>query len=575
MELTNVSGSAINLSDYYLSNDAEAPAAFQLPKRTLAPGERIIIICSANDALVGNYIQAPFTLSAEESWLYITDSAGSFCDYLRIAGVPDGCSLGRSDGENGAFYFVQPTPGNPNGTGVALISQTPAFLTAPGVYNDVSSVSVELQGTGTLHYTTNGSIPTAKDPVYTAPIVLTETTVLRVTAMEPGKLPSDPITAGYILNENHTLPVLSLSVDPAAMFGDDGIYNQSLPQDDEIRCSLSLYEESGCFSLDCGVELMATNTAYPEKKSLKVNFRGRYGADVLGYPLFGADGPQVFDALCIQAGTEHGLTLFRDELFTELCLQLTNSVPARHYKFCVLYINGQYYGIYSLKEDVSEMFYSQNMAVAEADVTMVSEPGQWVSDLYSLAEYCDKNDMSAQSSFAYLCSQVDTDSLIDWMILQGYSCNDSIANDLSYFRTPETGSRWQLGFFDLDGGFTSRSGFGSVLTAAQPYQYLRLTRSIVANPDARQQFLERLSSALQTTLSADNVLSLIDSFEALLAPEMQRERTRWGGDTATWQADVARLRSYLTRYDHEAMLIQSLREYMALTDGEAAQYFGR
>ena len=575
VELTNISDAPIDLSGYSLSNDANNLAAFSLPQRTLAPGEQLVVICSARDGLVGKYIHAPFTLSAEECWVYVTDSAGRFSDYLRVTDVPDGYSIGRAAGENGTFYFEQPTPGNPNGTGVALISQTPAVLTAPGVYNDVSSLSVELQGSGTLHYTTDGSVPTEEDPVYTSPIHLNSTTVLRVVNLEDGKLPSDVLTAAYIINENHTLPVLSLTADPNAMFGTDGIYYQALPEDNEIACNLSLFEEDGSFSLDCGVEMMATNTPYPEKKSLKVNFRGRYGADVLGYPVFGTDGPYVFDSLCIQANSEHNLTLFRDELFTELCLQLSDSVPARHYKFCVLYINGQYHGIYSLKEDISEMLYSQSMAVAEADVTMVTEPGEWGSDLYALAQYCDEHDMANQNSFDHLSSQVDVNNVIDWMILQGYSCNDSIANDLCYFRTPETGNRWQLGFFDLDGGFTARSGFESVLTAGQPYQYLRLTRSIVANADARQQFLTRLSDGLHTTLDKDNVLSLIGSFEALLAPEIQRERARWGGDAAIWQADVNRLKTYLTRYDHEAMLIQSLRQHMALTDEEAAQYFGR
>ncbi len=575
VELTNVSDEPIDLSGYSLSNDAGDLSAFPLPQQALAPGEQIVIICSATDTLAGSDIHAPFTLSAEECWVYVSDSDGQLCDYLRVTNVPDGCSMGRTDGENGTFYFEQPTPGKPNGTGVALISEIPAALTLPGVYNDVSSLSVELQGSGTLHYTTDGSVPTAEDPIYSSPIPLTSTTVLRVVSLEQGKLPSDTLTAAYIIGENHALPVLSLTVDPNAMFDADGIYYQSLPNDDEIACSLSLFEENGSFTLDCGVEMMATNTAYPEKKSLKVNFRGRYGSDVLGYPVFGADGPYVFDALCIQANSEHGLTLFRDELFAELCLQMTDAVPAQHYKFCVLYINGAYYGIYSLKEDIGQMLYSQSMSVAEADVTMVTEPGQWGSDLHALAQYCDENDMSDQSCFDYLASQVDIDNVIDWMILQGYCCNESIANDLCYFRTPETGSKWQLGFFDLDGGFTSRTGFKTVLTDSEPYQYLRLTRSIASNPDSRQQLLVRLSEALNTTLDKDNVLSLIDRFEALLAPEIQRERARWGGDAATWQADVDRLKAYLTRYDHPAMLVQSLREHMALTDEEAAQYFGR
>jgi hypothetical protein len=399
--------------------------------------------------------------------------------------------------------------------------------------------------------------------------------VLRAVSFEEGKLPSPAMTACYIINENHTLPVLSLTADPDELMGTAGIYHQSLPQDAEIPCHLALFEESGSFSIDCGLEMMSTNTAYPEKKSMKVNFRGRYGNSVLGYPVFGQDIPPVFDALCLQANAEQSLTLFRDELFSQLCREMTDTVPTQHSKFCVLYINGAYHGIYSLKEDIGQMLYSQQMSVAADDIEMVEDPDLWGSDLQLLAQYCNENDLSEQKHFDYLAAQVDMDNLMDWMILEGYCGNDSIANDLVYFRTPETGSRWQLGFFDLDGGFTSRTGFENVLNEEQPLIYLSFTRAVAANPAARQQFLERLTQAMQGVLTDDHVLSVIENFETTLAPEIQRERERWGGDVATWEADVNRLKAYLTRYDHTALLTESLRQCMELTDAEAAALTGR
>ena len=51
---------------------------------------------------------------------------------------------------------------------------------------------------------------------------------------------------------------------------------------------------------------------------------------------------------------------------------------------------------------------------------------------------------------------------------------------------------------------------------------------------------------------------------------MSRERVRWGSTDATWQADVSRLKTYLTRYDHRDMLLNSLRQSIALTDEETA-----
>lgn len=575
VELTNISNSTIDLSNYCLSADPNKLDAFPLPQQRLNPGEQVVIICSARNDLVGSYIHAPFTLNADECWVYLTDVNGNFSDYLRISRTPDGCSAGRQSDNTGTFYFTQPTPGRANRQGVALLSTAPTTATAPGVYNGISELTVSLEGSGALHYTTDGSAPTQEDPLYTEPLTISSTTVLRVASFEEGKLPSPALTACYIINEDHTLPVLSLTADPDELMGVDGIYHQSLPNDKEIACNLALFEENGSFAIDCGLEMMATNTAYPEKKSMKVNFRGRYGSSVLGYPVFGQDVPPVFDALCLQANSEQSLTLFRDELFSQLCQEMTNAVPTQHSKFCVLYINGVYHGIYSLKEDIGQLLYSQQMAVAADDVEIVEDPDLWGSDLQLLAQYCNEHDMSEQEHFDYLAAQVDMDNLMDWMILQGYCGNDSIANDLVYFRTPETGSLWQLGLFDLDGGFTSRTGFENVLNNEQPLNCLSFTRAVAANPAARQQFLERLAQAMQGVLQDDHVLSIIENYETVLTPEIQRERERWGGDAATWQADVDRLKAYLTRYDHTALLTESLRQCIGLTDEEAAALTGR
>ena len=568
VELTNVSDQNIELSDYSLSDSPEAAGAFRLPQRVLKPGERVVVICSAREDLVGRDIHAPFTLSAEECWVYVTHSSGAYSDYLRIYEVQASCSMGRGE-DGGICRFAQPTPGRENGEGTFETAPIPTVLTEPGIYNGVSALTVELTGQGTIRYTTDGSEPTQEDPVYTGPLTFTRTTVLRAAAWEEGKLKSPVLTAGYVINEAHTLPVLSLAADPEALFGGEGIYGQSLPADEEIPCSLSLFEAGGGFSLDCGLEMMATGTAYPEKKSMKVNFRGGYGSSVLGYPLFGEDGPRVFDALCLQAGGEQGMTLFRDELFTQLCLELTDSVPVRHYKFCVLYINGEYYGIYSLREEIGQMLYSQAMTVAAEDVELAEEPVAWGSELYELARYCGENDLTDAEAFAYFEAQMDTESLIDWMILQGYCCNAAVGEDLRWFRTPETGNRWQPGFFDPEGGFTDRCGFAEVLKTGGTYGYTRFARSIAENSQTRQAFLERLGEALDTVLSPENVLARIDGFEALLAPEIRRERERWGSDAGLWQADVDRLRLWLTRYDHGELLIQSLRETMGLTEEEA------
>ena len=66
-------------------------------------------------------------------------------------------------------------------------------------------------------------MPTTASTEYTEPITLTETGVVRAICVEEGCAPSRVLTLSYILNENHTLPVLSLVTDNVGYF--NAIYN--------------------------------------------------------------------------------------------------------------------------------------------------------------------------------------------------------------------------------------------------------------------------------------------------------------------------------------------------------------
>jgi len=574
VELVNVSDQSINLANYCLSDDPEEPGKFQLPNKNLGAGDRIVIICSDNDRLVGSYIQANFTLGSDESWVYVSDAAGKIRDCLRIDQVPAHYSVGRANGENVTNYFETPTPGRVNGGGPALVSASPQLMTREGVYEGVSVVSVSFQGNGTMHYTLDGSVPTPQDPVLAGPLELTETSVIRVLALEEGKLPSQVVTASFILNEGHSLPVLSLAADPASLFGETGIYTNNT-FDSEQLCNLKLFEHSGTFSVDCGLELMGDSAKNPEKKSFKVNFRGIYGTDVLGYPLFGTEGAQVFDELCLSAGSDEGQSLMRDELFSNLCQQLDSGLLCRRAKYCVLYINGEYWGVYSLKEALGEMYYSQNTGAGMDTVQEIREPVQWGDEIHTLASDCEENDLSRQEAYDDIASRLDTEDLIDWVILQGYSCNRNIGENMRYYRSPSTGGKWTPVLSDLDGAFYYRDGFANVFASGQPWCYLDFTNSLIQNETFRTAFLQRLSQLREGTLSNEHVLSVIDGLQTQLAPEMDRETARWGGDVETWNADVDRLRAFISRYDHWALLEESLKTAIGLTDDEAQNYLRR
>lgn len=573
VELLNNSDSPINLKDYALTNDPDYPDLMPLPDRILEPGERIVIICAGNAALTGSYLHAPFSLSREESWVYVVSRSGGFSDYLRICDVPYQGSVGRVPGENGTYYFTKPTPGTENGTGVAFISATPLLETPDGVYNDVQSVDVVLSGPGQIRYTTDGSLPTADSPLYTGPITLRTTTVIRAAVFEPGKLPGDVITAAYILNENHTLPVVSVAVDPAAMFGGTGIHTD-YETEREIPCNLKLFENGEGFTIDCGIKMFGHTGLKNAKKSFKVNFRGRYGEDMLQYPVYGPDAPQYYDSLVIRAGQDNPVAIFRDELFTSLCRDAGDSVLAQEDKFCILYINGEYRGIYCLKEAFCETMVSTHYGVSQDSVEIVQAPVEMGTEIFNLMQECYDADMNDPETWAYMSSRVDVDSLIDWMILEAYSTNSDTQQNLRYFRSSEMGNKWMFAFYDIDWGWYYDLQFDHMLSPDFPLQHKAITRAFMENSQFRQQFLARLSQLMSTTLSDEYVLARIEYYVALLEPEVPRDRERWDIRYETWVNRVEELRRFL-QDDHLKKMVARLDSFIFLTEEEKETYFGR
>lgn len=212
---------------------------------------------------------------------------------------------------------------------------------------------------------------------------------------------------------------------------------------------------------------------------------------------------------------------------------------------------------------------------AEKNITMTQDPALHATDLYDLVKYCESHDLTVQEYYDYVAARLDLASFIDWLILEGYCCNSDVAGNVIWFRSAEMGDLWQPVLQDLDNGFYYRDGFQNVLNPDSPQQYTVMATALMKNEAFRARFLKRLQYALNGPLSDENVLAQIDTLEALLTPEISRERQLWGGSVENWKADISRLRSYLTRYDHTGMLVQSLRQTIALTDEEAKTYFGR
>ncbi|MPM21615.1 hypothetical protein SDC9_68059 [bioreactor metagenome] len=214
VELKNQSKTEIHLSDYSLTDDLENGTACPLPNQVLSPGKVIVLLCTGSEPLAKpEYAQIALSLDSARDTLFLLDSSGAVADLLTLADIPYGASYGRMPGQNGQFYFSAPTPDQANRNGFRLVSELPSSSEASGMYNQISALTVTLSGEGAIFYTTDGSVPTTRSKKYTQPIQITHTMVIRAASKAEGKMISPPLSLHYIVNENHTLPVVSIATD--------------------------------------------------------------------------------------------------------------------------------------------------------------------------------------------------------------------------------------------------------------------------------------------------------------------------------------------------------------------------
>ncbi len=568
VELKNVSGNVLSLDGWLLWDGSHEDEPFALPARTLAPGECAVIVCGGDGAE-----DAPFGLDAQHDRLYLGTAEG-IADYVALHDLPVDGSCGREDGRGGFFYYSVPSLRSNNSGGCRMVSEAPEALTEDGVYNGIDALSVALEAPGEIRYSLGGASPLSGAQLYTGPLSLSKTTVLRAYAQEPGKVPSRVVTLNYIINENHSLPVLSLCLDDPAFFRTvylNGYKGYELPG------SLSLYEEGRSFTQACGMQMSGSGSLELPKKSVAVMFRGCYGDGDLNCDVFDS-GVNRYASLQIRAGEAYPTTVIQSDLFQDACLAMSDDCLSQHSKHCVLYINGAYYGVFCLKEKFSRQYYASLKGVSKDSVTVLKYPVAQDSDFArEVLRFCESADLTDPAQYARFCELVDVDSLIDWYLIEGLSGNTDIGGNLRLFRSTEDGGRWSWALYDLDWGFYSSEAIFNNLNTDNYYhsgQVRTVMEAAMRSADFRDRILTRYAEVWNTALSNESFLALIDLYEQRLAPEIPRDRQLWGNDETVWRLKLDQLRSFIRDSDPQRLGVEHFCAIWKISDETRKQYFG-
>ena len=585
IELYNNSGKTINLSNYCLTTNDNTLCSYKLPKVELKSGEYYIVMASGDTKLSNSkYQHASFKLGDTEA-VYLTKS-DEIVDSIMVANVPLGYSMGRSG--SSIVYFSKPTPGSKNGGGTEAISYVPYADIKSGIYDSNKEFKVTLTGSGKIYYTLDGSEPTTSSKVYSSPLTIKKTTVLRIMSKEAGKLSSDVNNYSYILDTSHKTSVMSLIIDSKKLNKVNN--NTSLNSKVQERGYVDYFDKDGeGFSINVGLKLFGGSTRSYKKKSYEIKFKKKYGDAKLKYKVFKNVDSSVFDSLVLRTGSQDEFqyndqrTVIKDVVATSLMGQYTD-VDVQDYVPIVLYINGKYWGIYFIREKVDETFVSNhyNVKATKTDTSILRIDGEVKSGTdkkyNSMISFINSNSLSNSKNYEKIKEQIDIQSFSDFWIGEIYTANYDILNT-RYFSNPLVDNgKWKYIFYDIDSGFfrttqntfneyTNPSGMGSWNFPTV------LLRNMMKSSEFKSTFLERLSYNLNNTWAYKNVEKRIDEvIDEIGKDEFKKNAERWGNSYSHWEKSIKSMKTFAK--NRNSYVVKYAKSYFKLSSSDVKKYFG-
>lgn len=405
--------------------------------------------------------------------------------FVLLSGVLTACNSGSDAGEQSTQTDTQAsdTQEVPSEQESAQVPAQPVNLTDPvfsvegGLYKASQELTLSApEGTDyTVRYTTDGSVPTKKSDVFKGSISVPgkDATVIRAACFDAqGQIVGKVVTHTYIsyAESASALYTVSLTLETDDFDELCARYTEKVEMPTHIE--IITPEGERVISQDGGMRIFGGSSRALAQKSFKIIARktGHFGTDIyegkgtFRYAFFeerivrdGQDEGEVldrYDSLILRNGGNDSLlhnscdplhaSLLRDNAVNNFAAHVTNTLDYACSAFAVVYVNGEYYGILDMKENMNEDYVKRVYGVSDDDVVVVKSEldtsrggrfdGEWFYyDSENAAELAAWEQICAKVASAYkkgnasyfetLKTLVDMDSLAEYYALYLFTSN--------------------------------------------------------------------------------------------------------------------------------------------------------
>ena len=341
---------------------------------------------------------------------------------------------------------------------------------------------------------------------------------------------------------------------------------------DDVQANVEYFAQGGASGLVpvqnqvAGVRVHGGLTRVTPNKSMRLYARKKYGAPHFQHDFFG-DGMRHRRVVLRNSGSDSIATLFRDAVIHDISKELR--FEKQRYIPLVVFLNGEYRGIYNLREFEDEHYLAEKYGIDPDDIDLMDgnkarhgDDKHW-RELLTLLE----GDIASPGVYAKALERMDVDSFIDYQIANIFFGNsDWPHNNIRHWRrrvayTPGQPSgmdgRWRWMMFDVDFGMQTYRR--NALQGAANEKGMRnwndtewstvVFRRLLTNKVFRQRFESRFVELLEGSFSTARVIAHIDQARDRILSEVPRHVARWKTPVSVqaWDVQIEQLRRFARR----------------------------
>ncbi|MCF8245603.1 MAG: CotH kinase family protein [Saprospiraceae bacterium] len=602
VEFYNPDTAPADISNYQLSDNPDKPDKWKFPQGTAIPANGYLVVwLSGRDEAANGHIHANFKLTQTKGTperLIFSNATGVELENKKVKKLQLGQSAGRkTDFGMDWGLTVVTTPGASNNAVYFYEDyvEDPDFDMPAGFYQDSVVVTITCEdSTAIIRYTTNGNLPTANSTIYTGPITLHETKVIKAIAFsnDPLLYPSFLEFSTYFINVDYTLPVVSASGTQLLLLangnqnlrpkGSFELFGLDKTRTAKVTGELNSHGQDSWVNSQRSIDWVSRDEMGEDNAIEELLFPGLSLRDEFQRVIMRAAGDDNYPGGSNY--TENGQVVsanVRDAYVHNLAYLGDMHLDVRLSSKCIVFFNGQYWGVYDLRSlpdehDHTEYEYNQGKYDLEYLLTWGNTWAQYdangmaFQNWENLYNFVENNDMADPANYAYVESQLDVVSLCDYFIANSFTvASDWLNWNTGWWRglNPEgTHQKWGYILWDLDATFAyyiNYTGIADTSATAlpcnpeiidlndwwdpQPQRHINLINKLQESPAFRQFYITRQADLAKSMFSCENMLTYLDTIVATIAPEMPSHIIRWGGSMQQWLNNVERLRYFIER----------------------------